>query len=177
MDIKNDTQPELIPVTPKRVSLADDTDWKSQQEIPEEPTNLALKELGMESLTLKKIRGYKKIANVLKSVGMVEYERGRLMHREHSLEATIIAMTELVLHDGNKDTKIAAAMALKELVGAANKTAELNIRLEELAQVKAQEQKTDTGLPPMAQQVNFIVHNPPADVKKQASPTIIDTVT
>lgn len=173
MDIKTDTTKELIPVGTKQTSLADDTDWKAQQEIPEEETNRTMVELGMETLTLKKIKGYKKIANVLKSVGMVEYERGRLMHREHSLEAGILAITQIVLFDGNKDTRIAAAMALKELVGAANKTAELNIRLEELAQVKAKEDKIDTGLPPMMQQVNFIVPNPPADVRKaESAPTI-----
>jgi hypothetical protein len=150
MTIKTDTEALAI-IPPQKVSMSDDVEWKEQEEIPEEPTNRMLIELGMETLTLKKIKGYKKIAKVLKSVGMVEYERGCLMHREQSLAASIIAVTQLVLHDGDKGTKIAAAMALKELVAAANKTAELNIRLEELAREKAKETPVSSGLPPMYQ--------------------------
>lgn len=168
MTIKTDT--EGVAVIPAlKVSMSDDAEWKEQQEIPEEETNRTLIELGIDTLNVKKIRGYKKIANVLKSVGMVEYERGRLMHREHSLEASIIAMTQLIVGQDAKETKIAAAMALKELVAAANKTAELNIRLEELAREKVKEQSVGSGLPPMA----FVVHSSPPEMKKaDASPTL-----
>ncbi len=166
--IKTDTE-AMVELPAMKVSMSDDVEWKEQEEIPEEPTNKVLIELGMETLTLKKIRGYKKIARVLKSVGMVEYERGCLMHREQSLAASIIAVTQLVLTDGDKSMRVAAAMALKELVAAANKTAELNIRLEELAKAKSQEQRVDSGLPPMS----LVVHNHPPEMKKvDSSPTL-----
>lgn len=144
--------------TEKLVHLSDDTDWKAQQEIPEEEANKALIELGIETLNLKKIRNYRKIAKVLKSVGMLEYERGMLIYREQSLHASIIAITNLLLNDGNKDTKVAASLALKELVGAANKTSELNIKLEDLAHERAQKLPPDASLPPIMQQVAFIVN-------------------
>lgn len=164
----------LIPT--KQTSLADDTDWKAQAEIPEEQTNLTLHELGMTDLNLKKIRGYKRIAEMLKTVGLVEYERGRLMGREHALEAAITAMATLAVHDGNKDTRISASMALKELVTAANKAAELNIRLEEMARQTAQEKKTTEGLPPIGVAVGqIVVHQAPQNVEKPANPTILDT--
>lgn len=169
LTIKVDT--EAVATVPElKISMSDDVEWKEQQEIPEEQTNKTLQELGIETLNVKKIRGYKKIAQVLKSVGMVEYERGRLMHREHSLEASIIAITQMVLQvDGAKETKIAAALALKELISAANKTAELNIRLEELAREKVKEQSVGSGLPPMA----FVVNNSPPEMKKaDAAPTL-----
>jgi hypothetical protein len=54
-------------------------------------------------------------------------------------------------------------------VAAANKTAELNIRLEELAQTKAKETGVSSGLPPMA----FVVNHPPQEMKKvDSQPTL-----
>jgi len=141
---------ELIkPGETRSVSLADDTDWQAQQEIPEEKTNQTFIEMGLESLNLKKIRGYKKVSQILKRVGMVEYERGRLLHREMHLEIARAALAEVVAGTTSADTKVAAAMALNAIVQAENKTAELNIRLEELAKSNDQGRKLASELPPM----------------------------
>lgn len=141
----------------KLVSLVDDTDWKLQQEIPEEDANQTFKELGIESINIKRIRGYRKIADILKKIGMVEYERGRLMHREAVLEAARMAMVEIVLGGSSNDHKIAAAQTLNILTVSENKTAELNIRLEELAAARTQERKLAGELPPAGLNVGLAV--------------------
>lgn len=159
------------------VRLSDDTDWKAQQELPEEETNRTFVELGLEKINVKKLRAYKKISNALKVVGMVEYERGQLVGRQCATNAAIEAMAALALSDGDKHVRVSAALALKELVAAANKTAELNIKLEELHKETSASRKMDSGLPPMAQQVNVYTQNGSVDVKKATEAAIVEPVT
>jgi hypothetical protein len=139
----------IKPGETRAVSLTDDTDWQEQQEIPEEKANQTFKELGLEVLTLKRIRGYKKVSQILKKIGMVEYERGRLLHREMHLEVARQSLADICNSSGGADTKVAAAMALNAIVQAENKTAELNIRLEELAKANDQGRKLASELPPI----------------------------
>lgn len=147
----------IKPGETRAVTLADDTDWQAQQDIPEEKANETFKELGLERITLRRVKGWKKVAEILKKIGMVEYERGRLMHREMHMDIAREALTDICAKEGPADTKVAAAHALQLLIQADNKTAELNIRLEELAKTNDSRGKLASELPPPGVNVGVAV--------------------
>lgn len=151
---------ELLKLEPahhqKMVKLEDDTDWNEQQEIPEERTNRMFKELGIDTINISKMRGYKRVSEVLKKIGMVEWERGRLVHRQAHLELARIALLDMTVNCQDHKTRVAAAQVLNMICQTENDTAKLDVTLENLAKTAEAAKTASTGLPPAGMQVGLV---------------------
>lgn len=133
---------------------------------------VAIKETGLTRLNLRRIRGYSKVSKMLKSVGLIEVERGLLALRQEAMATARDELVRMVISGEVPDEiRVAAAEALRSLVVAENETTELNLRLEELERSTAPVPKPGQGLPPAGVVVQNLVSVQPAPVEKVASPS------